>query len=150
MGWWRTDGDDLMGDGPLDLIGGTLDHLATEREAAGQPPPKPRTFLSAAIRALDAAGWPVDELHARLEPAGEHIAATGGDADEPTLVRALTEVLFAVAAEYDEVVGREPRLSELLLALRLGLVPEPERHLRVEAGTRLAALTAETPSSRDT
>ncbi|HLA64094.1 MAG TPA: hypothetical protein VK610_06680, partial [Rhodothermales bacterium] len=102
----------------------------------------PHAFLAAAVRAFDAAGWPVGALHARLEPSGETVAATADDAAEPALVRALTDLLLAVAAEYDEGAGREPRLAELLLALRLGLVPEPERHLDVDDGTRVSTLTA--------
>lgn len=118
MGWFKLpDGETVLGDDPADLM---QDALPAYAAAHGKP--ALRAFLGALARVLasDAAELvdgpglaPGDQLRARLGGAAADLVAGPGDAD-PELVRAVEEVLAAVAASYVQGQGRRCRLKEIL------------------------------------
>jgi len=151
MGWWSTGhGDDASGDGPADTMQACLTSIAASRVEKRQAKPTLEKLLTAMVQALnarsatiiqDGTSVHIRKLEARLEPDSMHVSS-GNTADEG-VVKALGDAFAAIAREYNDVLDRRPRLSELLYAVRFVLGYEPERYLSIDPGTSIKEITAQ-------
>src|SRR5262245_2695895 len=131
MSWWDVGGggDDVIGDRPADLLARALTEVVRRRSARQQPrPPLPEilgAFAAGVAQAPDlveqATALNGGQVVAKLS-SGAPVAAEESSAAED--VAAFSNALRAVAAEYRQRWGRNPRLRELLELLHFVLGPE--------------------------
>jgi hypothetical protein len=128
MSWWNLPGrpDDVIGDGPADVVAAALRRAAAGRVAEGLVPATLPELLGALGAALAQAG----SVLAEPLPTGGCVVAetsTGdvapGPADEH-LIAPLVDGIHDVAAEYRERFERNPRLTEMLGVFAFVLRPD--------------------------
>jgi hypothetical protein len=156
MGWWATGhDDDMMGDEPLDILGGMFEFHAqmTDRK------PSLQEVVDALAQMLRTDG---DEMIAdpsslvgrRIEArlAGRPALASAAEAPIDDLLFGMASTLRQIARSYEEAgYDRKPRLSEILEAFTAVVQHEPERYLRETEGQELEAFAlADVASSGDT
>ena len=109
MSWWGIGDNDVIGDGPADVITVALRSIADERADAGRDRPSLAAFLSALGRALPG---DVGRLRGRLDDGRDVHAAPGREAEDVAIV--LREAFDEIDRQYAERWGRPPNLRELL------------------------------------
>lgn len=151
MGWWGTGAnDDVIGDGPADLITTALDNLALAAVSRSKAKPTVEEILdgiAAAIRArpeylFGEVGYtPFKRLVASLEPGSVEIVGGEYARADAGVQRALLEAFTEIVLEYENSeLERKPRLSELLSTLAFVLSAEPDRCLSLPDGVALAGI----------
>ena len=144
MSWWDTgEGEDMMGDGPADILSQALGDLSDWREqTVGERPTLPG-LLAGLGAALSERGCPV------IVTAETRAGRVGGEGDTAraegdTYLPRLRLVLAELAGAYQERWARDPRPSEVVYAAGFILGPAPERYLRTRDadGLELNALRA--------
>ncbi|MCC2668854.1 MAG: hypothetical protein K0Q72_1325 [Armatimonadetes bacterium] len=130
MSWWDTgQGEDMMGDGPADILSQGLGDLAAWREqTAGERPTLPG-LLAGLGAALSEQGCPVIVT---AETASGHVGGADDTAraEGATYLPRLRVVLAELAGAYQERWERGPRPSEVVYAAGFVLGPFPGRYLR--------------------
>lgn len=147
MGWWKQ-GDELLGDGPVDVFEDGLREFVAEHA-----PPPWQDFVNAVSAALpqvsgtmsfDAASLKNRQLRFHLEPPGKDLVNV--DAGSNFVLRdALVEIFNNIAGEYEERQGRMPTLSEVLGTISFSLGVRPERFILDGKGTSLARIESVNP-----
>jgi len=135
MGWWKQ-GDDLLGDGPVDVLEDGLRDYVTDH-----PKPIWQEFLDSTHAALarDTGQWLSDpdplfnrRLRSYIDPPAREFTSDAARAGG-TLTDALSETFAQIAEEYEERRGRKPTLSELLGTISFSLGVRTERFLTVSS-----------------
>lgn len=153
MGWWSTgNGNDLVGDGPADTIQAMLANIAASCFDEGKPKPTPMQFLTAMMKVINenaevvihgGAKVHIRKLEVQFEP-HLHCASTGEVSSAiQSLEEPLDHAFVAIAREYEDVLGRKPRITELLSTVQFVLGHEPSIYLSVDAEVTKVKITAE-------
>jgi len=150
MGWWKQ-GDDLLGDGPVDLLEQGLAELS-----AGKPKPTWQEFANAVAAAINEVpdGMFSDRTISKEKPTLRfHFALQGTeltsalDQNSLALSGPLSEIFGSIAEEYEEHRGRKPTVTEILGTISFSMGVRPERFLSGAAGTSLARISLEPAGS---
>ena len=142
MGWWRQ-GEDLLGDGPVDIWEEALEEWCVNRKK-----PTWQEFADAVAAALSkvpdgtfgdpAALSGARKLQFEVAPRTELNGAA--DRADLALQREIIEIITQIAEEYQEHHGRRPTLSEVLGTISFSLGVRPERFLSDGKGTSLSRI----------
>jgi hypothetical protein len=154
VGWWKTGtGDDIAGDGPADAIQTALAIIAELAVEKDWSKPTLEQLLAAIVGALnrEKATWvqggsSVLALEARLGTGA--VRVTDKDTVDGDLAKTIGRAFWAVAQEYDDVLDRKPRLSELLYTVRFILAPEPDYYLSIDPQVTIENIEAELAPER--
>ena len=147
MGWWMTDDDNMLGDGPADTLSDALLEAAKRRGAK----PTLLEFLNAwlGVLASSASGLiqdatpPITALSARLR-SGDVVTSTAPAQAADPLVRILFQASEDIAVEYGEGdEPRKPRSTELLGTAAFILGPASQRFLQIPGGTGVQEIVAQ-------
>lgn len=148
MGWWRSgrNPDDILGDGPADVVQQELEHLADSSDTK----PTFQALLDALAAALamhaaealaDPGAYRGQPIVARFEPPAAPLESRAADASAPARA-ALESALMQIAAEYDVEQSRRPTLGEVLGSIAFVLRVRPERYVSGVDGRALVDLSA--------
>lgn len=158
MSWWTDESTgDTIGDTPADALMECLDSLSEEREEQGLEPLKLPELLAALAEALrrKTRDWcgpeqdtPFRALVARVlgPDSATTLVEQSPKADEDTVLR-LCEAFEDLCLEYEDVLDRPPRRSELLTAMAFVLGHEPETWLELPPGCSVQAISTTPPAS---
>lgn len=139
MGWWEIDGDDVIGDQPADIVGLKLLDLAGELQRRGLPKPRLGDLLRALERVLRGRenelldrgeDRPVGRLRMRGVTTRADDSAPATDAAAGLIEATVEEILVGFGNVYGDIIGRRPRLSEVLASFTFVLRSSPEDYLR--------------------
>ncbi len=154
MGWWETgQGDDIIGDSPADTIAETLESIASSREEQGKPKPTLKEVLDtfASVLRLKATDLvengeeiAIQSLAAELDPTSAQVYGGENNSVDEQLVKAFGGAIEEIARQYQDVVERKPRLSELLACIRFVLGYNPSEYLSIEEEIYVKIIWAET------
>jgi hypothetical protein len=139
MSWW-DDEEDVLGDGPADVLKGAWRTLLARREQLGLE--RPSTAEAMESFAASLRRGPVSPAFRRLVfwRGGQRGPEFSGTHSTPELTAAFTEAISKMANEYQEAHGRLPRPSEMTKTLEFILTPTPDTYLsdgNAEDWTRL-------------
>jgi len=157
MGWWSTgNGDDVVGDTTADLVGDELQALAARREKAGKPRPTLDELLRALglalSRQIEAGGeyedtGPIRGVAARVERDGEQaerrVDLAARHAVDDDLLDSVQATIADLEDQYEQMLDRRPRISELLACFAFVLGSQPEDYLKQEPGSSVKSIAAD-------
>jgi hypothetical protein len=157
MSWWTNEpSTDVIGDPPADYFTRGLGSVAQARSKKGAPPPSLSELLAALAFALrkKTRDWcgpdedvPFQQLEAYVEePDGavRKYEAEPHFEDEDMVLR-LCEAFEAITLQYEDVLERPPRQSELLAVAAFILGYEPDAYLTMTEGCSVRRIIAVRP-----
>jgi len=128
MSWWETPpGDDVIGDGPADVLGDALGKMRARAEATIGRPPSLCELLGWFADALRRGSYPSAPVELIVRAAGEKVVAHAQAPPEQELAEMIDAALGEIAAAYEETWARPPRVTEILKTLAFVLRPDPQR-----------------------
>ncbi len=147
MSWWDIDSENVMGDGPADVMRSALDDIAGGRDRQGRPRPSLQELLGGFARALRAyerrpGAGDFQKVYAKLDSSSEPVHGAEEAADEQ-LVEAFSRAFARIESQYAERWERKPRRVELLEALAFILVYRPDRFLSGAEGISVLRIAAQ-------
>jgi hypothetical protein len=137
MSWWTIGEDQVIGDGPADVVTLALRAVAAERQNAGRDRPGLAAFLGGLAAALPRSTG--DEVSARLSD-GSRVTA-GREAAEDVAI-ALREAFAEVDRQYRERWDRDAQPRELLETVLFTLLGAPDELLAEAEGESLETIEA--------
>jgi len=152
MGWWNAeDGNDLLGDGPADILSSAMREIAQRNGHR----PTLQEFLDGMRRALEInpeallldGNVRVTALTARLNDRGS-VSTTGSGAPDSPIVRIIYQALEDIVTAYQDMEDhRKPRLSELLATAAFIMGPDDQNFVEApkRSGVDGIAATIERP-----
>jgi hypothetical protein len=129
MSWWDS-GQDVLGDGPADLLTGGWRTMYTRRTERGEGLPTMKELLDsfvAAVRAANVTDPPLTRIV--MWRARECLGAFEGSTPVADVQDAFASVLGAIARDYQRQVSRPPRPSELAKTLAFIVRPSPDSYV---------------------
>jgi hypothetical protein len=143
MSWWTNEpSTDVIGDPPADFFTRGLSSIAQARARLGASPPTLVEFLAVLASALrkKTRDWcgpsedvPFQELEASVEEPDGTLRSYKQDPhfESEDMVLRLCEAFEAITLQYEDVLGRPPRRSELLAVASFVLGYEPNAYLAI-------------------
>jgi hypothetical protein len=125
MSWWDS-GQDVLGDGPADLLTSGWRTLHARRTERGEGLPTTAEMLQsfvAAVRAANLTDPPLTRIV--MWRARERLGEFDGSTPVADITDAFTSVLESIARDYQRQVDRPPRPSELAKTLAFIVRPSP-------------------------
>lgn len=119
MSWWDI-GDDVIGDGPADVISDALGQMVSQYEIKFYRKPSLQDVLEnfvLALRDIDVVNrYSFKGIVATMNKSAHTVAAKGNNVDCLDLSR-LSSAFSNIEVQYQERFGRFPKLTELLQTL---------------------------------
>ncbi len=155
MSWWTIEAStDVIGDPPADSFMRGLGSIAQARAKRGAPPPTLAEFLAALASALrkKTRDWcgpsedvPFQELEAQVKEPDGSIRKYPQDPrfEDEEMVLRLCEAFEAVTLQYEDVLDRPPRRSELLALAAFVLGYEPDAYLTISEDASVRRIVAQ-------
>lgn len=129
MSWW-DDGDDVLGDGPADMLKEAWRGVLTSRAERNQPQPGFEEALNAYASALQATDLRPSFSRIVAWKGAEPMKEFDGRAADAELASAFRPALDLIGQKYLQRFDRPPTPSELVKTLEFILMYRPEDYLR--------------------
>src|SRR5882757_103299 len=147
MGWWNVeDGNDLLGDGPADILSSAMREMAQRNGRR----PTLQEFLDGMRRALEInpgallldGDVRVSALTARLNDGGK-VSTTGTGPPDSSMVKLIYQALEDIVTAYEDMEDhRKPRLSELLATAAFIMGPDDQNFVDAPNRSGVDTITA--------
>lgn len=138
MSWWGIGNDDVIGDGPANVLTEALVAIGRARKEKGQMEPGLLEILDGFAEVLrkdgataleDGSANPFQCLVARLESSTEVISCGMSGQAEQLMMTVFRRALAVIQRQYQERWERKPRLREVLETMAFILGYSPENYL---------------------
>ena len=139
MGWWKiNNGEDIIGDRPVDAITIKLTEIATKQVERGKTKPRLSQLTSSietVIRDHEAEYLQLDSEEGLIGKISlkNYIGQTPNEEERKPNSEIIDEIramLNQIVQLYEENINRKPKMTEILACITFVLSSEPEKYLR--------------------